>query len=280
EEDDLKKSDEGKPDSSKQNDPLPVLEKNSDPIRPFQFINAGNVHALAHLMVSLDPETIAMVVGYLSSDLATSLLSELDPEKKKTVLFQMAQARSLEPEKAKEFEKQIKDSLDYVFGGPQQVAEIISQMEEGEGQNWMTELEKNQPALAEKVKKFMFRFEDLFGLSDRDLRVLSQGVSYEDWACALAQSGNLARKFFELLPPESREVFRQHLSLLPANLNGKIGQKQAEVLKKARELHRKGLISLVKQNPGQGPAPASEPKVENFGYHPQGKNLKGIISPW
>ena len=157
-------------------------------VRPFEFVRKTEPAQLLNFIQDEHPQTIAMILSYLSSSQAAMILGALPPEKQADVARRIAQMDRTSPDVIKEVERVLERKLsslvnqDYtIVGGIDSIVNILNSVDRATEKRIMESLEVDEPELAEEIRKKMFVFEDILLLDDRSIqRVLRDKSSTEE----------------------------------------------------------------------------------------------------
>lgn len=143
-------------------------------VRPFEFVRKTEPAQLLNFIQDEHPQTIAMILSYLSSSQAAMILGALPPEKQADVARRIAQMDRTSPDVIKEVERVLERKLsslvnqDYtIVGGIDSIVNILNSVDRATEKRIMESLEVDEPELAEEIRKKMFVFEDILLLDDR-----------------------------------------------------------------------------------------------------------------
>ena len=141
------------------------------------------------------PQTIALIMSYLSAAQSSMILSALPPERQADVAKRIALMDRTSPDVIKEVEKVLESKLsslvnqDYtIIGGVDAVVDILNSVDRGTEKHIMETLEIEEPELADEIRKKMFVFEDILLLDDRAIQRVLRDVENADLAVALKGS--------------------------------------------------------------------------------------------
>ncbi len=164
-------------------------------VRPFEFIRKTDVSQLLNFIQDEHPQTIALILSYLSSGQAAAIISALPPDKQTDVAKRIAQMDRTSPDVIKEVEKVLEQKLvslvnqDYtIVGGVDSIVEILNTVDRGTEKHIMESLEIEDPELADEIRKKMFVFEDILSLDDRSVQRVLREVDNNELAVALKGS--------------------------------------------------------------------------------------------
>ena len=164
-------------------------------VKPFEFIRKTDASQLLNFIQDEHPQTIALILSYLSAAQSALILSALPPDRQADVAKRIAIMDRTSPEVIKEVEKVLESKLsslvnqDYtIIGGVDAVVEILNTVDRGTEKHIMETLEIEEPELADEIRKKMFVFEDILLLDDRAIQRVLRDVDNGDLAIALKGS--------------------------------------------------------------------------------------------
>ena len=164
-------------------------------VKPFEFVKKTDASQLLNFIQDEHPQTIALILSYLSSSQAATILAALTPEKQADVAKRIATMDRTSPDVIKEVERVLESKLsslvnqDYtIIGGVDAVVDILNTVDRGTEKHIMETLEIEEPELADEIRKKMFVFEDILLLDDRAIQRVLRDVDNNDLAVALKSS--------------------------------------------------------------------------------------------
>lgn len=184
-------------------------------VKPFEFVKKTDASQLLNFIQDEHPQTIALILSYLSSGQSAVILSALAPEKQADVARRIATMDRTSPDVIKEVERVLESKLsslvnqDYtIIGGVDAVVEILNTVDRGTEKHIMETLEVEEPELADEIRKKMFVFEDILLLDDRSIQRVLRDVDNNDLAIACKGSteevqnaifGNMSKRLAEMI---------------------------------------------------------------------------------
>ena len=164
-------------------------------VRPFEFVRKTDASQLLNFIQDEHPQTIALILSYLSSNQASAIISALAPDNQTDVAKRIAQMDRTSPDVIKEVEKVLEQKLaslvnqDYtIVGGVDSIVDILNTVDRGTEKHIMESLEIEDPELADEIRKKMFVFEDILSLDDRSIQRVLREVDNNELAVALKGS--------------------------------------------------------------------------------------------
>ena len=161
-------------------------------VRPFEFIRKTEPAQLLNFIQDEHPQTIALILSYLSAQQSAQVISALPPEKQADVAKRIAQMDRTSPDVIKEVERVLERKLaslvnqDYtIIGGVDAIVDILNSVDRGTEKHIVESLEMEEPELADEIRRKMFVFEDILLLDDRTVQRVLRDVDNNDLSVAL-----------------------------------------------------------------------------------------------
>ncbi|MCR4947481.1 MAG: flagellar motor switch protein FliG [Lachnospiraceae bacterium] len=164
-------------------------------VRPFEFVRKTEPSQILNFIQDEHPQTIAMILSYISSNQAATIVGALPPDMQADVTRRIATMDRTSPDVIKEVESVLERKLaslvnqDYtIVGGVDSVVNILNTVDRGTEKHIMEVLEIEDPELADEIRKKMFVFEDILLLDDRAIQRVLRDVENSDLEVALKGS--------------------------------------------------------------------------------------------
>ena len=161
-------------------------------VRPFEFVRKTDPSQLLNFIQDEHPQTIAMILSYLTSAQAALVIGALPPEKQADVAKRIAMMDRTSPDVIKEVERVLEKKLsslvnqDYtIVGGVDAIVNILNTVDRTTEKHIMESLEIEEPELADEIRKKMFVFEGILLLDDKAIQRVLRDVDNNDLAVAL-----------------------------------------------------------------------------------------------
>ncbi len=161
-------------------------------VRPFEFIRKADPNQLLNYIQNEHPQTIALVLSYLSSSQAAQILSSLPQEKQSDVMRRIAIMDRTSPEVVREIEAILESKFSNILaqdytttGGIQAVVDILNSVDRGTEKHIMEDLDIRDAELSEEIRRRMFVFEDIISLDNRSIQRIIREIDNSGWAIAL-----------------------------------------------------------------------------------------------
>ena len=191
-------------------------------VKPFEFVRKTDASQLLNFIQDEHPQTIALILSYLSPMQASMIISALPPERQADVAKRVAMMDRTSPDIIKEVEKILESKLanlvnqDYtIIGGVDAVVEILNAVDRGTEKHIMETLEIEEPELADEIRKKMFVFEDILLLDDRSIQRVLRDVDNNDLAVALKGANeNVQAAIFNNLSKRLAAMIREDMEYM------------------------------------------------------------------
>lgn len=164
-------------------------------VRPFEFIKKTEPAQILNFIQDELPQTIALILSYLSPTQAAQIIGALPLENQADVAKKIAMMDRTSPDIIKEVENVLEKKLsslvnqDFtVVGGVDSVVNILNTVDRGTEKHIMEVLEIEEPELADEIRKKMFVFEDILLMDDRAIQRVLRDVENADLEVALKGS--------------------------------------------------------------------------------------------
>ena len=164
-------------------------------VRPFEFVRKTDPSQVLNFIQDEHPQTIAMILSYLTPAQAAMIVGALAPETQADVAKRIATMDRTSPDVIKEVERVLERKLsslinqDYtIVGGVDAIVNILNTVDRSTEKHIMESLEIEEPELADEIRKKMFVFEDILLLDDRAIQRVLRDVDNNDLSIALKGS--------------------------------------------------------------------------------------------
>ncbi|MCS7231439.1 MAG: FliG C-terminal domain-containing protein [Elusimicrobiota bacterium] len=222
-------------------------KKEEKPRKLFDFINKSNLKNLWYLIKDEPPSTIALVLNYLPSDLASEFMMMLDNKTQAKVALELASVKLPDPQEVQEIENNIKLRIDYCIGGEEYFLSLLDQADKDVQEDILHTLSIQNPSLAEKLREKIFLFEDILFLDKTTLQKIIRETQRRGISLAIALKGTseeIKNKIMDCLTEGGRAMLAEQIDLL-----GEIGEKvikteQKKIVATIRDLLNAGEITI------------------------------------
>ncbi|MBD5089411.1 MAG: flagellar motor switch protein FliG [Clostridiales bacterium] len=221
-------------------------------VRPFEFVKKTDPTQLLNFIQDEHPQTIALILSYLSSSQASVIIAALPPEKQADVARRIAQMDRTSPDVIKEVEKVLERKLaslvnqDYtIVGGVDAIVEILNTVDRGTEKHIIESLEIEEPELADEIRRKMFVFEDILSLDDKSIQRVLREVDNNELAMALKGSTEEVQTvIFNNLSKRLAVMIREDMEFMgPVRLKD-VEEAQQKIVNIIRKLEDSGEIVI------------------------------------
>ncbi len=226
--------------------PAPVEPAGSESIR------RADPEQLARLIQDEHPQTVALILSYLHSEQASSLLASLDAALRCDVARRMARLDQISPTVIARITEVIHDKLADLgatrhksYGGTRAVAELFNRLDGEVRDELLQSISEQEEELAESIRDLMFVFEDFLKVEANAIREIVAKVDRKLLVVALkGTTDELRDRFLKCMSQRGGEMFREDMEALGPVKIREVESAQKQVITSARQLERDGIISL------------------------------------
>ena len=221
-------------------------------VKPFEFIRKTDASQLLNFIQDEHPQTIALILSYLSAAQSALILSALPTDRQADVAKRIAIMDRTSPEVIKEVEKVLESKLsslvnqDYtIIGGVDAVVEILNTVDRGTEKHIMETLEIEEPELADEIRKKMFVFEDILLLDDRAIQRVLRDVDNGDLATALKGSNEeVQNAIFNNLSKRLASMIKEDMEFMGPVRMKDVEEAQQKIVNVIRKLEESAEIVI------------------------------------
>ncbi|MBR3770540.1 MAG: flagellar motor switch protein FliG [Lachnospiraceae bacterium] len=221
-------------------------------VRPFEFVRKTDPSQLLNFIQDEHPQTIAMILSYLTSAQSAMVLGALPPEKQADVAKRIAMMDRTSPDVIKEVERVLERRLaslvnqDYtVVGGVDAIVNILNTVDRATEKHIMESLEIEEPELADEIRKKMFVFEDIMLLDDRAIQRVLRDVDNNDLAVALKSANEEVQEvIFKNLSKRLAAMIKEDMDFMGPVRMKDVEEAQQKIVGVIRRLEDAGEIVI------------------------------------
>jgi flagellar motor switch protein FliG len=221
-------------------------------VKPFEFIKKTDASQLLNFIQDEHPQTIALILSYLSAGQAASILGALAPEKQADVARRIATMDRTSPDVIKEVERVLESKLsslvnqDYtIIGGVDAVVDILNTVDRGTEKHIMETLEVEEPELADEIRKKMFVFEDILLLDDRAIQRVLRDVDNNDLAISCkGTTEEVQTAIFNNMSKRLAEMIKEDMEFMGPVRMKDVEEAQQKIVNIIRKLEDSGEIVI------------------------------------
>jgi flagellar motor switch protein FliG len=224
----------------KHGNPLELVKK-TEPAQLLEFIKEEH------------PQTIALILVYMSPDQAGAVLSQLEAELQGEVAMRIAILQKTAPEILEQLDELLGRRLlvsgsDFTkAGGVQTLASVMGFVDRETERNILDGLTKRDPAVAEEVKNLLFVFEDIINLDDRAIQRVLKEVDGKDLALALKTANDdLLSRVYKNMSTRAAATLKDDIEVLGPVRVREVGKAQQNIVDVIRTLEENGQIIIAR----------------------------------
>jgi flagellar motor switch protein FliG len=222
--------------------------------KAFEFVRKADYKNILAVIQNEHPQTIALVLSYINSELSSKVLQELPKEKRVEVVERIAKMEPASPETVKAIEMTLERkfatmvSMDLTeVGGINFVADILNKVDRGTEKFIFDELSAKNPVLVEEIKKKMFVFEDIMSLDSMSIQRFIRDVETRDLAVAIKGANpDVAATLYANMPQRMQESIQQEIEYLHNVRMRDVDEAQQRIVGIIRHLEEEGELVIGK----------------------------------
>ncbi len=221
-------------------------------VRPFEFIRRTDPQQLVNFIQDEHPQTIALILAYLPTAMASEVLSMLSDEKQADVARRIANMDSTSPEVIRQVENVLEKKLSSLVnqdftnvGGVESIVDILNNVDRSTEKNIIENLENDDPTLADEIRRKMFVFEDIANLDDKSIQRILREIENNDIAVALkGVSDEVQDVIFRNLSSRLADMIEEDMEYMgPIRLKD-VEEAQQKIVSVVRKLEDAGEIVI------------------------------------
>ncbi len=207
---------------------------------------------VAKIIMNEHPQIIATVLSQLTREQAGAVLDLLPEDLRSDLVMRIVKLDKLHPTALADLNEIIHELFENDatievsgIGGVQAAAEILSSVSKESEERILSDIEETDADIVLGIRDGMFIFENLLGVSDRDIQTLLRDLTNEDLIMALkGASVEMQEKVFRNMSSRAAELLRDDLGAKGPVKLSEVETAQRSILTRAQELGEEGKISL------------------------------------
>ncbi len=231
---------------------LDDLEKKKQD-KPFIWSRNINVGTLAAYVEGEHPQTIAMILAHMPSDIAAEIMMSLPDDQKGDIGMRVARLGQISDDVVRDVDRALKYELSGAVGpggkagGLEVLVEIINGVDKSTEDLVMEFVEEDDAEMANEIRNLMFVFEDLTNIDDAAMREILKKVEGQQLTYALkTATEEMKDKIFSNLSQRAGEMLKDDLEAMGPVRLAEVEEAQQAVIRSAKELEADGTITLGK----------------------------------
>ncbi|HHY47670.1 MAG TPA: flagellar motor switch protein FliG [Firmicutes bacterium] len=219
---------------------------------PFAFMKNMDPSQILGFLEAEKPQTIALVLAHLKPEMAAAVISGLPPELQTETAMRIALMDRTAPEVVREVEKVLERKMSSLgseraqaVGGVKALVDVLNKVDRGTEKTILERLERDDPELADEVKKLMFVFEDIALLDDRTIQIILRDIDMKDLALALKAAGEeVQNRIFKNMSERAATMLKEDMEFMgPVRLR-LVEEAQQRIVNMIRRLENAGEIVI------------------------------------
>lgn len=219
---------------------------------PFSSLRKTDPKQLFNFIREEHPQTIALILAHLTPEQAAIILGLLPPEMQSEISRRIAIIDRFSTDIIKDVEDLLERKISTVVqqdqsvvGGVQSLVDILNRVGRSAEKVILEGLEREDPALAEEVKRRMFVFEDLNMLPDNFIQRVLKEVNSKDMALAMRGANeDVNSRIYKNMSKRAAEMIREEIEFMgPVRLK-EVEKAQQKVVSIIRKLDESGEIII------------------------------------
>lgn len=207
----------------------------------FDFLAKAPMRSLADQIKDEHPQTVAVIMGQLSTEQAAELLALLPEKTRNEVLKRSGSISAVSEEAMAEIGELLKAAMSSVKAGdgeaPERIADIISLSGKQEADAMLADLQRSAPELAQEVVKRLVTFEKILTLPDAAVQKVLRKLDQRTLASSLfGAPQNISEKIYKNMTEEASKAMMEDIETL--------GQVSPKVVEEARRKMVKAIKAL------------------------------------
>ncbi len=227
--------------------------------RPFEFLRRTPAEQIYVFLRNEAPQTIALVIANLHTNLAAEVLCQLPPEEQAEVAARVATMNETRPEVIQRVESVMRQKLANVLsqdysaaGGVKSLADILNHADRPTERNVLDQLAEANAELAEEIRMLLFTFEDVVKLDDRSIQLVLKEVDQKDLAIALRGVGDDVRaRIYKNMSERGADLLREEIEFQPPQRRRVVEEAQGRIVAVVRRLEESGAV-IISRGAGGG----------------------------
>lgn len=219
---------------------------------PFEFLRKSDPSQMLTFLQDEHPQTIALILAYLPSQLSAQVLGRLPGELRGDIAERIAMMDRTPPDVIRRVEQVLERKFSSVSnanltsaGGVKALADVLNNVDRTTERTIMEQLQSNNPELATEVMNMMFVFEDIVQLDDRAIQQVLREIEMKDLSLALkGTSEEVQMKIFMNMSERAAEMVKEDMEFMGPVKIRSVEEAQQKIVSVIRRLEDAGEISV------------------------------------
>lgn len=225
-------------------------DESDEPKKPFAFLEDLTDEQVIAMLTTETPRVIAISIAQLPGEKRMKVLSRIDEEVKGRVLLNIGNLNDIPLEavvqianRLQKKAKQLPKTVAFSRGGGKDLADILGSMDPEEEEMFMTNLEQENPEMAEEVKRYRITFDTIFEIfPDNLLRDLMNAVDLDAVAMALkGMDQTISDRVVGILPKKKQAMYEPVEGAVPKR---EVENARKSIVQSAKQMESDGAFKL------------------------------------
>ena len=225
-------------------------DESDEPKKPFAFLEDLTDEQVIAMLTTETPRVIAISIAQLPGEKRMKVLSRIDEEVKGQVLLNIGNLNDIPLEavvqianRLQKKAKQLPKTVAFSRGGGKDLADILGSMDPEEEEMFMTNLEQENPEMAEEVKRYRITFDTIFEIfPDNLLRDLMNAVDLDAVAMALkGMDQTISDRVVGILPKKKQAMYEPVEGAVPKR---EVENARKSIVQSAKQMESDGAFKL------------------------------------
>lgn len=225
-------------------------DESDEPKKPFAFLEDLTDEQVIAMLTTETPRVIAISIAQLPGEKRMKVLSRIDEEEKGRVLLNIGNLNDVPLEavvqianRLQKKAKQLPKTVAFSRGGGKALADILGSMDTEEEEMFMTNLEQENPEMAEEVKRYRITFDTIFEIfPDNLLRDLMNAVDLDAVAMALkGMDQTISDRVVGILPKKKQAMYEPVEGAVPKR---EVENARKSIVQSAKQMESDGAFKL------------------------------------
>ncbi|MCF6291626.1 MAG: flagellar motor switch protein FliG [Desulfobacterales bacterium] len=224
--------------------------------RPLETIAMMPPRMVAGLLEREHPQTVALILSTQTPEHTSKIIDFFDEDIRADIMYRIAKIDKVSPEVIRQIEESLREEIGMVVsrdqqqvGGIDKVVDILGRMTKGKDRIILGQMETNDPALVEAIRRKMFTFDELVYIDIRGIQTILREINNDTLVMALKTAGEeIKDKVFSNISSRAAEMIQDDLEAMgPVRLSD-VEAAQQEIIQVAMRLEEEGKLAI----PGRG----------------------------
>lgn len=233
-----------------------IMDDITGPAGRTMWDKLGNVNdtVLANYLRNEYPQTVAVVMSRIKAEQAARVIALLPDQMSRDVVLRMLKMEHVQKEVLEDVERTLRTEFMANLGRSQKrnpsenLAEIFNALDRANLNRLMGFLDDQAPTDAEKIRSFMFTFDDLLKLNGTDVQAILREVDKDALAIALKGASEALRKlFFSNMSERASKLLQDEMASMGPVRVKDVDEAQQRIITTTKDLIARGVIEVPEE---------------------------------